>query len=113
MVIQLTAQTIMEGSKYTQMSGPLVKQLLASLDSVLCNCDKVIWRGDQAIPDAAQVIELLKEHWKRVFFITSNSTKSWSKYANKVGLSAREEMFGTVYCCTVYLKSMCKLESRV
>lgn len=63
------------GSKYTQLSGPLVKQLLASLDSVLCNCNEVIWRGDQAIPDATRVIELLKEHWKRVFFITSNSTK--------------------------------------
>lgn len=107
----------MAGSKCTRLSGPLVKQLLDSVDSVLFDCDGVIWRGDQAIPGATQVIDLLKEHGKQVFFVTNNSTKTRSMYADKMstlGFSVREEeVFGTAYCSAMYLKSVCKLEGKV
>lgn len=107
----------MAGSKCSRLSGPLVKQLLDSVDCVLFDCDGVIWRGDQAIPGAARVIELLKEHGKRVFFVTNNSTKTRSMYADKMstlGFSVtEEEVFGTAYCCAMYLKSVCKLEGKV
>lgn len=107
----------MSGSKCTRLSGALVKQLLDSVDSILFDCDGVIWRGDQAIPGAPQVINLLKEHGKKVFFLTNNSTKTRRMYADKMstlGFSvSEEEVFGTAYCCAVYLKTVCKLEGKV
>uniref|UniRef100_A0A1A7Z4G2 Glycerol-3-phosphate phosphatase n=1 Tax=Iconisemion striatum TaxID=60296 RepID=A0A1A7Z4G2_9TELE len=107
----------MSGTKCTRLSGSLVKQVLDSVDSVLFDCDGVIWRGDQAITGAPQVINLLKEHGKKVFFVTNNSSKTRKMYADKMtslGFTVREEeVFGTAYCCAMYLKTVCKLEGKV
>lgn len=107
----------MAGSKCGRLSGPLARQLLDSVDCVLFDCDGVIWRGEQAIPGAARVVELLKERGKRVFFVTNNSTKTRGMYADKMsalGFRVREEeVFGTAYCCAMYLRSVCKLEGKV
>ncbi|NP_001134646.1 glycerol-3-phosphate phosphatase [Salmo salar] len=73
-------------SKCTRLNGPLIKQMLDSVDSVLFDCDGVIWRGDQAIPGAPDVINLLKKNGKKVFFVTNNSTKTRKMYADKLAL---------------------------
>lgn len=105
------------GTKCVRLNGPLIKQLLDSVDSVLFDCDGVIWRGDQAIPGAPQVINLLKENGKKVFFVTNNSTKTRKMYADKMSSLgfkvSEEEIFGTAYCCAMYLKTVCKLEGKV
>ncbi|XP_061612847.1 glycerol-3-phosphate phosphatase [Phyllopteryx taeniolatus] len=107
----------MAGSKCVRLSGEVAKQLLDSVDSVLFDCDGVIWRGDQAIPGAPQVINLLKEHGKKVFFVTNNSTKTRKMYVDKMsslGFNATEdEVFGTAYCSAMYLKTVCKLQGHV
>ncbi|KAM9831882.1 glycerol-3-phosphate phosphatase [Neosynchiropus ocellatus] len=107
----------MSGSKCTRLHGALVRQLLDSVDSVLFDCDGVIWRGDQAIPDAPRVINLLKENGKRVFFLTNNSSKTRKMYAEKMtalGFNVTEdEVFGTAYCSAVYLKKVCQLQGKV
>lgn len=105
------------GSKCVRLSGPLLEPLLDSVDSVLFDCDGVIWRGEQAIAGAPQVVNLLKERGKRVFFVTNNSTKTRKMYADKMssmGFDASEqEVFGTAYCCAMYLKTVCKLQGKV
>ncbi|XP_068610470.1 glycerol-3-phosphate phosphatase [Brachionichthys hirsutus] len=107
----------MSGSKCTRLSGTLVRQLLDSVESLLFDCDGVLWRGDQAVPGAAQVVNLLKENGKKVFFITNNSSKTRRMNANKLsalGFKAEtEDVFGTAYCCAAYLKTVCKLEGKV
>ena len=107
----------MSGSKCARLTGALVKQLLDTVDCVLFDCDGVIWRGDQAIPGAAEVINLLKEKGKKVFFVTNNSTKTRKMYADKMttlGFNAKEEeVFGTAYCSAMYLKTVCKLQGKV
>ncbi|KAK9530648.1 hypothetical protein VZT92_012136 [Zoarces viviparus] len=107
----------MSGSKCTRLSGALVKQVLDSVDCVLFDCDGVIWRGDQAVPGAPQVINLLKEKGKKVFFVTNNSTKTSKMYVHKLstlGFKASEgEVFGTAYCSAMYLKTVCGLEGKV
>ncbi|XP_068439033.1 glycerol-3-phosphate phosphatase [Clinocottus analis] len=107
----------MSGSKCTRLSGARVKPLLDSVDSVLFDCDGVIWRGDQAVPGAAQVVNLLKERGKRVFFVTNNSTKTRKMYVDKMstlGFNASEdEVFGTAYCSAMYLKTVCELQGKV
>ncbi|KAI9526768.1 hypothetical protein NQZ68_036120 [Dissostichus eleginoides] len=106
----------MSGTKCTRLTGALVKPVLDSVDSVLFDCDGVIWRGDQAIPGASQVINLLKESGKKVFFVTNNSTKTRKMYVEKMttmGFNAsEEEVFGTAYCSAMYLKNECKLEGK-
>lgn len=104
-------------SKCTRLTGPLTKQVLDSVDSVLFDCDGVIWRGDQTIPGAPEVINSLKKAGKRVFFVTNNSTKTRNMYAEKLGKlgfeASKDEVFGTAYCSAVYLKTVCNLEGKV
>ncbi|XP_049614910.1 glycerol-3-phosphate phosphatase [Syngnathus scovelli] len=107
----------MAGSKCVRLNVELANKLLESVDSILFDCDGVIWRGDQAIPGAPQVIKLLKEHGKKVFFVTNNSTKTRKLYVDKMstlGFNANEdEVFGTAYCSAMYLKTVCKLQGKV
>nr|XP_040031636.1 glycerol-3-phosphate phosphatase [Gasterosteus aculeatus aculeatus] len=104
----------MSGSKCARLSGALVRDVLDSVDCVLFDCDGVIWRGEQAVPGAPQVVNLLKEKGKRVFFVTNNSTKTRKMYAEKMsalGLRAAEdEVFSTAFCCAAYLHAVCRLE---
>lgn len=108
---------MMSGTKCTRLSGALVNQVLDSVDSVLFDCDGVIWRGDQAITGAAEVIDLLKKHGKKVFFVTNNSSKTRRLYAEKMSLLgfnvSEEQVFGTAYCSAVYLKTVCQLQGKV
>ncbi|KAK7122807.1 hypothetical protein R3I94_019801 [Phoxinus phoxinus] len=111
----------MASSKCTSLSGALSRQLtltlLDSVDSVLFDCDGVIWRGDQTIPGAPEVINSLKKNGKRVFFVTNNSTKTRQMYADKLGKlgfnATADEVFGTAYCSAMYLKNVCKLDGKV
>ncbi|XP_034049286.1 glycerol-3-phosphate phosphatase [Thalassophryne amazonica] len=107
----------MSGSKCCRLSGPRVKPLLDSVDCVLFDCDGVIWRGDQAVPGAPRVVQLLREHGKKVFFVTNNSSKTRTMYADKLRLlgfeAAADEVFGTAYCSAVYLKTVCGLRGKV
>ncbi|TRY83998.1 hypothetical protein DNTS_009945 [Danionella cerebrum] len=107
----------MAASKCTRLGGALVAQLLDSVDCVLFDCDGVIWRGDQVISGAPQVINSLKRIGKRVFFVTNNSTKTRQMYADKLrkmGFDATaDEVFGTAFCSAMYLKTVCKLEGKV
>lgn len=107
----------MSGTKCTRLSGTLIKQVLDSVDSVLFDCDGVIWRGDQAIPGAPEVINLLKKNGKKVFFVTNNSSKTRRLYADKMSLLGfnvtEDDVFGTAYCSAMYLKTVCKLQGKV
>lgn len=104
-------------AKCVRLGGALVEQLLSSVDTVLFDCDGVIWRGNQAVPGAPQVINLLKEHGKKVLFVTNNSTKTRRMYADKMsslGFNVtEEEVFGTAYCCAAYLQTECRLRGKV
>ncbi|XP_056152940.1 glycerol-3-phosphate phosphatase [Lampris incognitus] len=107
----------MAGSKCRKLAGGLVKEVLDSVDCVLFDCDGVIWRGDQAIPGAPQVINLLKKSGKKVFFVTNNSSKTRRMYAEKMGRLGFEvteqEVFGAAYCAAMYLRNICGLDGKV
>nr|AKH39879.1 glycerol-3-phosphate phosphatase [synthetic construct] len=104
-------------SKCSHLSGPLIKQLLDSVDNVVFDCDGVIWRGKQVVPGAPDVINLLKKNGKGVYFVTNNSTKTRKMYADKLTLMGfnvtEDEVFGTAYCSAMYLKTVCKLNGKV
>ncbi|KAM8837952.1 glycerol-3-phosphate phosphatase [Spinachia spinachia] len=107
----------MSASKCARLSGALARDVLDSVDSVLFDCDGVIWRGEQAVPGAPQVLNLLREKGKKVLFVTNNSTKTREMYAEKMsalGFQAQEdEVFSTAYCSAAYLRDVCRLEGKV
>lgn len=100
----------MSGAQCARLSAALAADLLRSVDCVLFDCDGVIWRGDQAIPGAADVINLLKERGKKVFFLTNNSSKTRRLYADKMtalGFDVTErDVFGTAYCSALFLQRL-------
>lgn len=55
--------------------------VLSKYDTILFDCDGVIWEGDELIPGARQVLRWLRSQGKRCFFVTNNATKS--RAANK------------------------------
>ncbi|XP_041061813.1 glycerol-3-phosphate phosphatase [Carcharodon carcharias] len=100
-----------------QLSRPLCSQILASVDTLLFDCDGVLWRGESPIPGAVQLINRLQEQGKRVFFLTNNSTKSRQMYGEKLralGFQARpEQVFGTAPCSALYLRQEARLRGSV
>ncbi|XP_069503447.1 glycerol-3-phosphate phosphatase [Ambystoma mexicanum] len=108
----------MASSKCVRLAGAAAKDFLSgAVDTVLFDCDGVIWRGDQVIPGAPEVINGLKRAGKQVFFITNNSTKTREMYAEKLSkmgfVVEKEEVFGTAFCTAIYLRKIAKLDGKV
>ncbi|XP_075035438.1 glycerol-3-phosphate phosphatase [Mixophyes fleayi] len=107
----------MAASKCTRLSGELSRRFLASVDTVLFDCDGVLWRGDEAVPGAPELVNGLKQAGKRVFYLTNNSTKTRSMYAEKLGRlgfgAQAGEVFGTAYCTALYLRDTARLRGKV
>ncbi|XP_053550742.1 glycerol-3-phosphate phosphatase [Bombina bombina] len=107
----------MAASKCTRLTGDLTRSFLASVDTVLFDCDGVLWRGDEAIPGAPELINKLKQHGKRVFYLTNNSTKTRAAYTEKLGRlgfnAESREVFGTAYCTALYLRDIARMQGKV
>lgn len=58
--------------------------LADGFDGFLFDLDGVVWRGEEAIPGAAQTIAKLRERSKRVVFVTNNASRSPRQYAVKL-----------------------------
>ena len=86
----------------------LTRELDEDVDSVVIDCDGVVWNGDALIPGAKAAIEALRAKKKRVFFATNNSTKSRAHYAAKfasLGVDvSKYEIYTSAYAAAMYLK---------
>lgn len=84
------------------------ESLLAGTDTFLFDCDGVLWKGDQVVPKAPEVIEFLRKEGKKVFFVTNNSTKSrvgLLKKFDKLGFNVNyEEILSSSFGAAAYLK---------
>ncbi|BBH00612.1 2-phosphoglycolate phosphatase 2 [Prunus dulcis] len=87
----------MNSSPAQLLSAQNVNQLLDSVQAFLFDCDGVIWKGDKLIDGG-----------KKLVFVTNNSTKSRSQYANKflsLGVSVTEdEIFSSSFAAAMYLQ---------
>lgn len=85
-----------------------IKKFLSSFDTVLTDCDGVIWSGDEVIGKANIALNKLRAMGKKVFYVTNNSTKTRSEYVIKcknLGFEGQEEeILGTSYVLAQYLK---------
>ncbi|XP_065070452.1 glycerol-3-phosphate phosphatase-like [Rhopilema esculentum] len=100
-----------------RLDRKLGKELIQSVNSVLFDCDGVIWHPTGQIEGAASLVASLRNLGKRVVFVTNNNTKSIRQLAEKFekfGIEANQnEIFGTARVAAVYLKHVLKLEKKV
>ena len=65
------------------MSHSELDDFLKSFDTVLTDCDGVLWTGSVAIDGSPEVIQALRKLGKKVIYVTNNSTKSRKEYLTK------------------------------
>ncbi|TRY88151.1 hypothetical protein DNTS_029454 [Danionella cerebrum] len=100
------------------LRGAQIRDLLDAKHNVLFDCDGVIWNGEAAVPGAPEVVSLLKQRGKRVFFVTNNCTRPRDNYVQKfarLGFTdvAEEEIFSSAYCSAAYLRDVARLRGKV
>ena len=60
-----------------------LSSLLSEIDSVIFDCDGVVWRGDAAIDKSKDFINALYKLGKKVLFVSNNATKTLAQYSEK------------------------------
>ncbi|XP_030625252.1 pyridoxal phosphate phosphatase [Chanos chanos] len=101
-----------------KIRGAQIRDLLDSKHNVLFDCDGVIWNGETVVTGAPEVVTLLKQQGKRVFFVTNNCTRPRENYVQKfcrLGFTdvAEEEIFSSAYCSAAYLRDVAKVQGKV
>lgn len=102
-----------DDARCVRLSAERAQALLADVDTLLFDCDGVLWRGETAVSGAPEALTALRARGKRLGFITNNSSKTREAYAEKLrrlgfggpaGPGASPEVFGTAYCTALYLR---------
>ncbi|XP_049771605.1 glycerol-3-phosphate phosphatase-like isoform X1 [Schistocerca cancellata] len=97
----------MRALKLTEMTSHAIKSLFKSFDTILTDCDGVLWLEDDLIKGSETVMNGFRKMGKRIFFITNNSSKTRNGAAEKckkLGFQAeKEEIISTSYLAASYL----------
>ncbi|KAM7356119.1 glycerol-3-phosphate phosphatase [Cochliomyia hominivorax] len=59
-----------------QLDTKAVKEWLKSYDTILTDCDAVLWHDNNVIPHVPETIKVLKSLGKNIYFVTNNGTKT-------------------------------------
>merc|ERR1719508_723390 len=93
-----------------KMTDQRVRDWVNSFDTVMTDCDGVLWVGAEAIPGSPDMIRRFRDLGKRVFYVTNNSTKHRKEYKTKVdklGFGGDlDEIVGTAYLAAAYLEQV-------
>lgn len=99
------------------MSAEGRREFYDSFDTVLTDCDGVLWLMNNALPGATKVMNGFKANNKKIFFVTNNSTKSISQFLEKfksLGFEASiNEVVSTSYLAAKYVKANLDPSKRV
>merc|ERR1719282_1179851 len=94
----------------SSMTDSEVSNWFDSFDTVMTDCDGVLWVGAEPISGSPDIIQRLRQLGKRVFYVTNNSTKHRREYKTKVdklGFGGElEEIIGTAYLAAAYLEEV-------
>ncbi|XP_047027283.1 glycerol-3-phosphate phosphatase-like [Helicoverpa zea] len=87
-----------------------VQEFLNSFDTVLTDCDGVLWIDNNAIPGAADAMNHFRKLGKKIFYVTNNSTKIRSEFAAKATqlgfIANQDEILSTAFLVAHYLKGI-------
>ncbi|KAJ8023771.1 Glycerol-3-phosphate phosphatase [Holothuria leucospilota] len=99
-----------------ELTRQIFRQFVDSFDTILFDCDGVLWQGNEVISKAPDVIRRLRDLGKQPLFVTNNSTKSRSQYIekfNKLGFQVSEnEIFCTAYLAAIYMRNILKFDGK-
>lgn len=97
------------GTNLASLSPAEIKDWIASFDTVLTDCDGVIWVDNNTLPQATDVINKFIENGKQLFFVTNNSTKTRPEFvtkAVKLGFNVGvDNIISTAWLAARYLKA--------
>lgn len=86
--------------------------LLDKYDTLLFDCDGVIWEGNTVLPHVHETMAALRSLGKRLIFVTNNATKSRAENKIKfdtLGIHCTvEEIFTSAYATAAYMKYILK-----
>uniref|UniRef100_A0A182NIK9 4-nitrophenylphosphatase n=1 Tax=Anopheles dirus TaxID=7168 RepID=A0A182NIK9_9DIPT len=93
-----------------EMSKEERRTFLSSFDTLMSDCDGVLWNFTGPIPGVDKALQLLRTDGKKLAFISNNGMRTMEEYRKKfhaLGIDAREEEIVHPALTTVhYLKSI-------
>eukprot|EP00201_Polytomella_parva_P003225 CAMPEP_0175082998 /NCGR_PEP_ID=MMETSP0052_2-20121109/27089_1 /TAXON_ID=51329 ORGANISM="Polytomella parva, Strain SAG 63-3" /NCGR_SAMPLE_ID=MMETSP0052_2 /ASSEMBLY_ACC=CAM_ASM_000194 /LENGTH=255 /DNA_ID=CAMNT_0016354301 /DNA_START=28 /DNA_END=792 /DNA_ORIENTATION=+ len=79
-------------------------------EAFLFDLDGTVWKGNHVIPGVTDVLELLRYHKKKVFFVTNNATKARSANIERLSsfgiISNESEMYTSAFAAVLHLQSL-------
>ncbi|XP_062359783.1 glycerol-3-phosphate phosphatase [Cinclus cinclus] len=92
-----------------RLEGEAARAALANADTLLFDCDGVLWRGEAAVSGAAETLGRLAAAGKRLCYVTNNSGRTRAAYTEKLrrlGFPAAEprHIFSSAFCAARYLR---------
>ncbi|XP_017059054.1 glycerol-3-phosphate phosphatase isoform X1 [Drosophila ficusphila] len=91
-----------------ELSSAKVTEWISSFDSVITDCDGVLWIYGQALEGSVDVMNQFKAMGKSIYFCTNNSTKTRSELLKKgveLGFKINENgIISTAHATAAYLK---------
>jgi len=102
---------------FLQNQQEVSKYIQENFDAILFDCDGVLYRGSDAIPDAAMAVKSLLARKKQVLFVTNNAGSNRMQLRDKLAriLNCEEltedQMVCSSYSAARYIEKVC-LEQR-
>ncbi|XP_076761429.1 uncharacterized protein LOC143429638 [Xylocopa sonorina] len=94
----------------TQMNEEQLRKFLDSFDTVMSDCDGVLWYLDTPIPGSTKVLHALSKLGKNIYLVTNNSVVRKETYVEQLrssGLNMKpEQVINTVRVISWYLKKV-------
>ena len=91
-----------------------VQTYLENIDTIMFDCDGVLYRSPHPTPDVSKaIVQLVREQNKRLLFVTNNGSVSRSQLQKRItsflqlpsDLLTDDMMITSAYACSQYLKS--------
>jgi len=90
-----------------------------NVDAILFDCDGVLYRGKDLSPNASEALKALLKNGKKCFFVTNNAAVNRKQLQTKISdlmncsELTEDQMVGSTYACSQYLKNNLPAGSRV
>ncbi|XP_076664749.1 glycerol-3-phosphate phosphatase-like isoform X2 [Andrena cerasifolii] len=100
----------MAAINFKTLSDDNVNEFLNSFDTVLSDCDGVLWMSTNPLPYAAEVVNYFRSLGKKFFYVTNNSTKTREEFVQKCEIlnfkASTEDVVCTANLSASYLQDL-------
>lgn len=87
-----------------------ISKIINSFDTILTDCDGVLWFQNDPVQDAANVMNAFINSGKKIFYVTNNSTKTRDEFVDKCKMlnfpANIDNILCTSYLTAKYLQDM-------